>query len=84
MARLKIVPLSRAIAQEWFTTGHELRVRCEQGLPEGAELVNTYYDEMHMQVCLVFHHPSFPDLPYGSIYPPVDVEYVYLEPGTRS
>lgn len=77
MARLVAVPISLQFWQEMCTQGWRVGynghvVECVKGLPEGAELVNSYYDGKHQTAYLVFHHPSFSDVPVGGEIPRFD------------
>ena len=74
MARLVTVPISLQFWQEMCTQGWKVghngyAVECVEGLPEGAELVNSYYEGNRQTAYLVFHHPSFADVPVGGTIP---------------
>ena len=75
MARLVAVPISLQFWQEICTQGWRVGdgyvVECVEGLPEGAELVNSYYEGRRRTAYLVFHHPSFAEVPEGGILPEV-------------
>lgn len=73
MARLVAVRVSIPFWLELTTKGYKVGrfgiVECTEGLPEGAELVNSWYDGEHNSVVFVFHHPSFVDVPEGGQCP---------------
>ena len=74
MSRIVIVPASLPLWQEFCTEGWSVGlddwgIECIDGLPEGAELVNSYYDGSRQTVNLVFQHPSFRDVQFGEIAP---------------
>ena len=70
MARLVKVPVSLELWQEMVTVGYQSRpFKCVEGLPEGAELVSSYYDGKRATTILVFHHESFTDIPTGARIP---------------
>jgi len=74
VSRIVIVPASLPLWQEFCTEGWSVGlddwgIECIDGLPEGAELVNSYYDGSRQTVNLVFQHPSFRDVQFGEIAP---------------
>jgi len=69
MARLVRVPVSIALWQEIMTDGYKCCMKCIDGLPSSAELVNTYYDGSAQTVYLIFQHDSFDRLPEGGAIP---------------
>jgi len=79
MARLMRVPVSRELWQEsvteGWTPGVGRTIRCTKGLPEGAELVSSGYNPQRGIVHLIFHHPSFDEVPPGAPIPEMMAEY---------
>ena len=71
MARLVRVPVSIELWQQIMTEGYEGHFRCIEGLPEGAELVHSYYEGNPPTAFLVFHHPSFANVPILGELPPI-------------
>lgn len=72
MARCAYVRVSIEFWQTILTKGFEEHIECIEGLPEGAELINSAYEDNPPSVYLLFHHPSFKDIPVGGRYPIVD------------
>ena len=89
MARIRGVEVSINLWQEITTKGWhtdpDFVLTCENGLPEGAELVNSFYDGRRRTVVLVFHHESFPDIAIGSeLYiQPVEYRQVHRDEWTE-
>jgi len=80
MARLAAVAVSSELWQIICTVGwsaglNGTGIKCVEGLPEGAELVNSYYDWHRQTAMLVFRHESFTDLPIGAQYPELRVAH---------
>ena len=79
MARIRGIMASREFWQQMTTKGWctdpEYVTFCRKGLPDGAELVNSFYDGDKRSVVFVFHHESFPDVPQGAELPMQEVEY---------
>lgn len=71
MARLKVIPVSIPFWEMVVIEGSVIRTKCVEGLPEGAMLVNSYYDGERQTVNLVYCHESFEDLPIGAILPKI-------------
>jgi len=74
------IPVSIQLWQELVTEGwicgDKFTIRCEEGLPEGAELVNSYYDDTKGGVAfLAFRHESFEDVPVGDKIPERRIVY---------
>ena len=83
MARLRGVPASFKLWQQMVTEGNviEGKITTTRGIPEGAELVRSFYDELRGIVIFVFYHASFDDVPAGWRIPEIDIEFRkdYLE-----
>ena len=79
MARIKEVWVTQSLFQIIMTEGWQMgknaSIRCIEGLPEGAELINSYYDGRHRTAVLVFYHESFEDIPLGGVAPVVDIAW---------
>jgi len=63
------VPVSLELWQELVTQGAQIRAECIEGLPDGAQLVNSHYDGQVAATYLVFHHPSLRALGFGEVIP---------------
>lgn len=79
MARIRGVEVSRHLWQdittEGWNAGTDYVITCVEGLPEGAELVNSFYDGHRRSAVLVFHHESFDDVVEGAELPMQEVVY---------
>ena len=79
MARIRGVEVSRDLWQDITTKGWHTQpgavLVCKEGLPEGAELVNSFYDGHRRTAVLVFHHESFDDVTQGAEIPMQEVVY---------
>lgn len=79
MARIRAVEVSRELWQDITTKGWHMDpdyvTFCAEGLPEGAELVNSFYDGHRRSAFLVFHHESFDDVPQSAELPAQEVVY---------
>ena len=76
MARLMRIALSLPIWEEMVVKGWKTEgMKCVEGLPEGAELVSSYYDGLKSTAYLIYHHPSFANLHEGAVIPIVDVAF---------
>lgn len=79
MARIQGVEVSRELWQDLTTKGWHTDPKyvlvCREGLPEGAELVNSYYDGQRRSVIFIFHHESFDNVPCTAGVPIADVQY---------
>lgn len=80
MTRCVTVPISLELWQEVLTEGYECggsdrSVKCTKGLPEGAELVNSFYDSYASCCLLTFRHSSFEDIPFGKAFPTLTPEF---------
>ena len=81
-ARLKRVAITAYLWLEmctlgWNTKGHWLE--CTEGLPEGAEIVNSDFDGRTNQLYLIVHHESFPQVEYGNEIPLLSVMFTRHE-----
>jgi len=83
MARIRGVEVSRHLWQEMTTEGWHTDpdhvTACVEGLPEGAELVNSFYDGHRRSAVLIFHHESFDDVVEGMALPMQEVVYERVE-----
>ena len=83
MPRLAKVMMSHELFQEIMTEGWDAHWRCLEGLPEGAELVNTFFEGGRVggTIHFVYHHESFEDVPVGDFMPEVMVVFkrIYCE-----
>ena len=70
MAKLKAVPVSLKFWQQAITHGAVTCAKCIDGLPEGAQLVYSYFDGERQTAMLVFEHDDFDDLAIGAVIPP--------------
>ncbi len=76
MARVCNVPVSFRLWQQIATEGNVIeKVTTTRGLPEGAELVTSYYDGKRGEVVFMFHHDSFGDVPEGGHIPEIAIEF---------
>jgi hypothetical protein len=73
MRRLVRVAISDCLLQEWITQGYSIghpdKIVCEKGLPEGATLVNSYYDGQRGEAYLIYQHESFAEVPLAEKIP---------------
>ena len=88
MARLMGVAVSSELWQHmategWSVSGDGRTLKCTDGLPEGAELVNSYYDGQRQTATLVFHHSSFNNVPVGGVIPILDIVHSMIEAGVE-
>jgi len=72
MARIKIVKITEPLFRQMLTEGNEIHAKVIEGLPEGAELVKTHYDQRGNLV-LTYHHEDWEDVPFGAYAPEVGV-----------
>lgn len=81
MARLARVLISQELFQQMVTVGWTTardgatHTECIEGLPDGAELVNSGYDAVHNVALLTFHHESFADVPIGGMIPVIHIAH---------
>ena len=77
MAKLVNVHISLEFWQQMMTVGWSVpgngvvRIECIEGLPEGAEIVDSDYDYAIRLVVLTFTHDSFADVSPGKAIPEI-------------
>lgn len=69
------IPVSFFLWREMMTTGNVMMARVEEGIPPGAAYVRSWHDTERDTVYFVFEHPSFGEVPEGSIIPVLDVSW---------
>jgi hypothetical protein len=69
MGRLRIVKVSGVMLSHLMIEGWEPVIRCVEGLPHGAELVNFDVSRERVEVGMVFRHDSFDPVPGGEMIP---------------
>jgi hypothetical protein len=84
MKRLMAVPMSLELWQGMMTEGYRAALECTKGLPEGAELVSSYYDGERGRAVLIFHHESFDPIPEGGTIPTLLPEFKDWMPEIRA
>lgn len=79
--RLRIFAVKSEALGSMLTTGRTHRVL--DGIPEGAELVSTWWDERYERLCLGVAHSSFEPVEPGGMAPVSTVEVQQHKPGER-
>lgn len=72
------VPINGALFKQWLTEGELIFVKCVEGLPPSASFVRSWYDLGIDIVHLVYEHPSFDEVPEGSVIPQMLLTYKEL------
>ena len=82
MTKVISVPISHEVWQEAMTEGHIINgMECIRGLPEGAEYLSSFYDDLRRTLHLVFYHESFRNVKPGEQMPQINPVLKYLEYG---
>ena len=75
--RLARVDISHGLLTHLLTSGYISdfgeKIRCSDGLPEGAKMVRSY--DSGQYVTLVYEHNTFDLVKYGEEIPPLDISY---------
>ena len=73
--RLARVAISHDLLFDLMTEGH-VNIRpwkVAEGIPSDAVFISSHFDERNMQAYLTFTHPSFHEVPVGSVIPFINV-----------
>lgn len=79
--RRVVVPVSEEFFAGWLTTSPRgvpsewTTIRCDDGLPEGAQLVGCAHDAERQLFQFVFEHESFRELLPGEIPPQLRIRF---------
>lgn len=79
MKHLLLVPVSLKLWEQMVKQDAITAVKCIDGIPGDAEMVNSFYDGHRQSVVFVYQHPTFPAIPEASVIPQFIPTFEMLE-----
>lgn len=79
--RIKVIRIPRRDLLHWFfRRGQEwpdfVSLPVCVNIPEGSQILQCQFDDLHMSLLYIVEHPSFPEVPDGEKPPVEDVQYM--------